>query len=209
MCVVLAPAPSPSGSSSERPTGAVRHRSSIRPQGSARLRVGARATHGSAGRLLRSQTDSNLGPVRGTAHDCFRTKAATRTPSAPDTPARTNAGVDPVVISDVLIAKGAHLHRVDREARCRVASAVLLSRDDGCRCLQDACKQRRMLSGECDGPGAGTGASAWPHDCDSRVDRLAVTAGESPNCALRTHGGCPQTTGSSLGHAFPRTTCES
>ena len=32
------------------------------------------------------------------------TKTATRTPSAPDTRARANAGVGPVVLSDVLIA---------------------------------------------------------------------------------------------------------
>jgi hypothetical protein len=39
-------------------------------------------------------------------------KAAKRTLSAPDTRASTNAGVGPVVVSDVLIAKGAHLGAV-------------------------------------------------------------------------------------------------
>ena len=48
--------------------------------------------------------------------------------------------------SDLLVAKGAHLHRVDREARCRVASAVLLSRGDGGRCLQASRKHRHSSS---------------------------------------------------------------
>jgi len=52
-----------------------------------------------------------------------------------------------------LLAKGAHVHRVDREALCRVISAALLSRDNACRCLQDACKPQRTLFDECDRPG--------------------------------------------------------
>jgi len=42
----------------------------------------------------------------------YLTKAATRTPLAPDTRASTNAGLGPVVISDVLIAKDGHLDAV-------------------------------------------------------------------------------------------------
>ncbi len=40
------------------------------------LRVAA-TTHRSAGRLLRLQTDSDLGPTTGIARDCFRTEAVT------------------------------------------------------------------------------------------------------------------------------------
>jgi hypothetical protein len=39
--------------------------------------------------------------------------------------------------SDVLFAKGAHLHRVNREARRRVTSAALLSRETRICCLLD------------------------------------------------------------------------
>ena len=64
------------GSSSKRPTVAVRHRSNSQLQGSTRrLPVAATATHRSAGRLLRSQIDSDLGPATGTERDCFRTNA--------------------------------------------------------------------------------------------------------------------------------------
>jgi len=50
------------GSSSKRPTRALHHRSNSQPQGSTRLfPIAARATHRSARRLLRSQTDSDLG----------------------------------------------------------------------------------------------------------------------------------------------------
>jgi hypothetical protein len=59
-------------------------------QGSTRLLRGpARATHRSAGRPLRWQTDSHLGPVTGTAGDCLRTN--------PVTPAPT--GTAPVAVS--------------------------------------------------------------------------------------------------------------
>ena len=62
------------GSSSKRSTGAVRHRSNSQPQGSAQLfPIAAGATHRSAGRLLRSQTDGDLRPVTGAARACFRT----------------------------------------------------------------------------------------------------------------------------------------
>jgi hypothetical protein len=40
-----------------------------------------------------------------------RTKAGLQTPSAPNTRAITNAGVDPVAISDVLIANSANRRR--------------------------------------------------------------------------------------------------
>ena len=40
----------------------------------------------------------------------------------------------------------------------------LVSRVNGCRCLQDHCKHRRVLFDECDGPGTGTSASAWPRE---------------------------------------------
>jgi hypothetical protein len=43
-----------------------------------------------------------------------------------------------------------------------VTSAALLSRDHGCRCLQDGSKQRRMLFDEYDRPRPGTSASALP-----------------------------------------------
>jgi hypothetical protein len=58
---------------------AVRHRSDRQPQGSARcFRSQPAIRIRSAGRLLRSQTDSDLRPVTGTARACFRTPAATR-----------------------------------------------------------------------------------------------------------------------------------
>ena len=62
------------------------------------------------------------------------------------------------------IAKGAHVGAVNSPA----PASALLSRDHRCRCLQDACKQRRMLFDECDHPGAGTGASASPRFRESR-----------------------------------------
>jgi hypothetical protein len=39
--------------------------------------------------------------------------------------------------SILLIARGVHLRRVDREARCRVALAALLSREREISCLLD------------------------------------------------------------------------
>jgi hypothetical protein len=62
------------GSSSKRSTGTVRYRSNSQPQGSTQLLpIAAGATHRSARRLLRSQTDSDLRPVTGTARADFRT----------------------------------------------------------------------------------------------------------------------------------------
>jgi len=58
-------------------------------------------------RLRRPARPAKEPPASRRADASLRTKAATRTPSAPDTRASTNAGVGPVVISDVLIAPSA------------------------------------------------------------------------------------------------------
>jgi len=43
----------------------------------------------------------------------------------------------PAIVSALLFAKGAHLDRVNREARRRVTSAALLSRERRISCLLD------------------------------------------------------------------------
>jgi hypothetical protein len=73
MCELLPQARSPARRASGR-LGPCVHRSNSQPQGSAQLLpIAACATHRPAGRLLRSQTDSDMRPVTGTARACFRT----------------------------------------------------------------------------------------------------------------------------------------
>jgi hypothetical protein len=65
--------------------------------------IAQRAAHGRhAARLLCWRRGSGLRAGTGGARDCYRTEAATQTPSAPDTRARTNAGVGPVVTATCL-----------------------------------------------------------------------------------------------------------
>jgi hypothetical protein len=153
--------------------------------------------------------------------------------------------------SDPLLAKGAHLHRVDREAPGRVTSKALLSREREIGCLLDFRLTPADTSGESDHPHTTTGATALPrteesrrarrhgciaremrkpnratrtaagalllfcglrllvrHGCDSRADRIVVTAGEPPNCPLRTTTAA-DTRLSARGAALPQpTTCE-
>jgi len=62
------------------------------------------------------------------------------------------------MVRHLQIAKGGHIGGVDGGLRW----SALLARENGCLCLQDACKQRRVLLDESDHPGAGTGTIGLP-----------------------------------------------
>ena len=106
------------GSSSKRPTVAVRHRSNSQLQGSTRrLPVAATATHRSAGRLLRSQIDSDLGPATGTERDCFRTNVATRLRASMPAQLRTQVSTRPASAALQVATSGEDLERGCAPAR--------------------------------------------------------------------------------------------
>jgi len=91
----------------------------------------------------------------------------------------------------------AHRQKRDRPARRASRRRTLwirdlVSRDNGCPCLLDGCKQRRMLFDECDHPGAGTGASALPRmrsrSSQWHDDRIRVRGPEGCTIAKATRG---------------------
>jgi hypothetical protein len=106
-----------------------------------------------------------------------------------DTRASANAGLHLSDCARPPIRQGAHLGAVDGGRR----SAALLSCDNACRRLQDACKQRRMLFDECDRPRAGTGASAWPRrqSRERATPSARSSRGKVPATASRRSGRQP------------------
>jgi hypothetical protein len=112
------------------------------------------------------------------------TEAARRTPSASDTRGR-DGRCRPALRQRRAFRQSRVSRRQQRPVATTDRLGGMLSRDNGCRCLRDACKQQRMLFDECDHRSAGSGASASPRsrsreragagDCSCRRRRSRPT----------------------------------